>query len=380
MIHVRTTPRTNSLISDGELEELFRLNNFPVHMGTTSNKNMEDDYCADLVFDIDKKTGFIQLRNLVPEDILYSNAHYNNVASNWKEHHEAFAEFIASYNPATILEIGGGTGILSVCYQNIRTAEWTILDAVPNPVKECKAKYIEGIFDEHYRIDKEYEAIVASHTLEHLYNPQECIANISRYMKDGTMFFISIPNLESCYRKHYTNILNFEHTYLAVEPYISYMLENNGLKVTKRQLFRDDHSVFYAVRKQSNCKKYSISGNYYHKYKSLFAQWINFHYDLVKKINYEMVTIKSSKIYLFGAHAYAQFLIAFGLKIDMVEAILDNDERKQGQRLCGTNLKVVSPKVLIGQSVPVVILYAGVHTEEIRNDIVNNINNRVIFI
>jgi len=60
--------------------------------------------------------------------------------------------------------------------------------------------------------------------------------------------------------------------------------------------------------------------------------------------------------------------------------LLDNDPQKHGKRLYGTHLKVASPKVLQDVSSPMVILKAGVYNEEIKRDIMENINDRVIFI
>jgi len=44
---------------------------------------------------------------------------------------------------------------------------------------------------------------------------------------------------------------------------------------------------------------------------------------------------------------------------------LDNDPKKKNRRLYRTNLKIESPEVLSGIDNPIVILRAGVYTEEI---------------
>ena len=84
-------------------------------------------------------------------------------------------------------------------------------------------------------------------------------------------------------------------------------------------------------------------------------------------------------IYLFGAHVFAQYLIEFGLDTSRVIYLLDNDINKQGKRLYGTNMIVKSPKILKGVTKPLVILKAGIYDEEIKKDIVKNINSRTVF-
>ena len=61
-------------------------------------------------------------------------------------------------------------------------------------------------------------------------------------------------------------------------------------------------------------------------------------------------------MFLFGAHVFAQYLIEFGLNIDRIVCLLDNDIKKQGKRLYGTSKIVKSPKILAGLDNPIVIL------------------------
>ena len=85
-------------------------------------------------------------------------------------------------------------------------------------------------------------------------------------------------------------------------------------------------------------------------------------------------------LYLFGAHVFAQHLIVMGLNTEKIVCLLDNDRNKQGRRLYGTKLKVASPRILAEVKDPIVILKAGVYNDEIKKDIVDNINKSTIFL
>ena len=85
-------------------------------------------------------------------------------------------------------------------------------------------------------------------------------------------------------------------------------------------------------------------------------------------------------IYLFGAHIFSQMLIHFGLRIDKVRCILDNDPLKQGKRLYGTSFRVKSPEVLRNEDKPIVVLNAGAYSGEIKDDIVKRINSKTTFL
>jgi hypothetical protein len=77
---------------------------------------------------------------------------------------------------------------------------------------------------------------------------------------------------------------------------------------------------------------------------------------------------------------FAQYLLAMGLNAEKIVCLLDNDTKKQGKRLYGTNLNVLSPRVLSDVDRPIVILKAGVYSEEIKSDILDNINKSTMFL
>ena len=60
--------------------------------------------------------------------------------------------------------------------------------------------------------------------------------------------------------------------------------------------------------------------------------------------------------------------------------LLDNDINKQGKRLYGTNMMVKSPKVLADVKNPIIILKAGVYNDEVKRDILGNINKNAKFL
>jgi len=53
--------------------------------------------------------------------------------------------------------------------------------------------------------------------------------------------------------------------------------------------------------------------------------------------------------------------------------------KKQGRRLYGTSFKVKSPKILKDKGPVNLILKAGIYNEEIKKDILENINDKVVF-
>ena len=110
----------------------------------------------------------------------------------------------------------------------------------------------------------------------------------------------------------------------------------------------------------------------------MFYKFIIFHKNEVDTLN-KNIELSENPIYIFGAHIFTTYLIAFGLNISKVKSILDNSKTKQGKRLYGTNIIVHSPEILRNEKTPILILKAGIYNNEIKNQILSQINSETIF-
>ena len=159
------------------------------------------------------------------------------------------------------------------------------------------------------------------------------------------------------------------------------MLSKYHFRVIKKEYFKEDHSIFYACIRDSKIHSYDLSKNLFEYNKKIFLEYVNYHHQLIDDLNSKIRTLqKDQKLYLFGAHIFSQNLISFGLNINHLDCIIDNDINKQGKRLYGTDLKVFSPKILSKYKDPVVILKAGVYNQEIKKNILENINSNTFFL
>lgn len=367
--------RTKSVITGNDLEIIHKFKNFPVFFGCTDLPK-ENDLVADMFWGIDPKSGAIQLTKLVPLEILYKEQHMDGTGLTWKKYYEDFAKFIQDQNPRNVLEIGGGVGLLA---QNVTKTnpkiKWTVVE--PNPIiKETKQiKVIAGFFDSSIKVEDKIDTIILSQVLEHIYNPREFILNIANFLSINGKVIIAYPQITTWLDKKYTNALNFEHTIL-IDDFVEYLFIEQGFIIKKKEKYKD-HSTFIVAEKRIK-KKLNINiPNKYDEYKCLFLNFISHHEELVRELN---LKIKKSKepIYLFGAHIFATYLFSFGLSMNL-SGILDNSLLKQNRRFYGTNFIVSSPSILKEVGRANVICRAGLHTDEIKKDILENINPNVKF-
>jgi 2-polyprenyl-3-methyl-5-hydroxy-6-metoxy-1,4-benzoquinol methylase len=372
--------RNNDVVlGNNDLEDLYTFKSFPVFMGCTEQHPTED-ILANMSWKISKESGMIQLNPLLPLDVVYSAEHGSGTTGKaWDEHHSSFAEFVYKFKPKSILEIGGLHGILAEKYLKLdNSVDWTMIEPNPTVDPNLPIKVIKGFFNDKFVSEEKFEAVIHSHVLEHVYNPDEFMSHKSSFMNDNDLLIFAIPNMQVMLESNYTNCINFEHTLYLTEPYIEYFLNKYNFELVEKQYFRKDHSIFYCARKTNNILA-NLPGGLYKKNKSTFQKYINTHLDDVNKIN-EIVSKTNLPVYLFGAHVFSQYLIAFGLDTSKIICLLDNDIKKENKRLYGTSLISKSPKILKDIPEAIVILRAGVYNDEVINDILNNINSNITFI
>ena len=372
--------RTHCVISgNNDLEPLYSFPKFPVFMGCLDQPE-SDDLKQNMNWWISRSSGLIQLNPLLPLDVLYPESHgAGAVGALWDKHHKAFAKFLNRISPSAVLEVGGAHGILTKEYQQFGKISWTILEPNPSPVDGCDARFIKGFFDEKFKFDEPVDTVVHSHVFEHIYEPDQFMIHLSGFISAGNHLVFSLPNMQVMLERKYTNCINFEHTIFLTEPYIEFLLAKHGFKLQAKEYFMDDHSIFYAAIRDASIKPHALPLGLYEKNKKLYSDYVSYHDELIQDLNLRMRET-TQPVYLFGAHVFAQYLIAFGLDTSRIVSLLDNDSKKQGKRLYGTNLMVQSPSVLREVKNPIVILKAGVYNQEIKDDILSNINSAVTFL
>lgn len=361
-----------------EMESLYCFRNFPVNMLANNKSILNDDPVYDMNIAISPDTGILQILDLVPETLIYVDTHSNAIGGIWKRQHEVVASLIADHKPHSVLEIGGGTGVLERSYRQIirnEVASWYIIDPAPNPI-DTKAIYIKGFFPQVLPKSLEFDMIVHSHTWEHAFSSRAFISSIANIMAPGKKMIFSVPNLRYLLEHSMTSILNFEHTVYLSDDYIDYLLCEFGFKVESK-IFFENHSVIYSTTKIDEKKQKFGGCNLYNHNKRLFKNYIDEHKRKMLIINSTMNSGK--KYYLFGAHITSQFYVAFGLDISKICGILDNDIYKHGKRVSGLPWIVQSPILLKDLVNPSVILPSGPYSGEIKKQILE-INSNTMFI
>ena len=365
---VEVTPRTQCCICGSHsLAPLRTISDFPVFMGVTDQTHSED-LLANQVWGACQACGLIQLLELLPMEILYSENHnLESVGQTWKDHHQEFAKFIQKSTGRKILEIGGAHGELS---KNLLTLNGDLKYTVVEPTPGTYLKTVNVVRDyieNQLSLVTNQDSIVHSHVLEHLYNPTSFVQQISKSLKIGSKMYMSFPNIEELILTGGANSLNFEHTYFLTPEQLLALVESSGFELVNKSEFRK-HSFFWELEKVGPIVTPNIPDISY-KIDLFNELWDGLEL-FVLKANLELA--KATKpTFVFGAHVFTQALFKLGLNTTLVSGVLDNASHKQKRRLYGSKHQVYSPNVISEYREVRVILRATHYQDEIRNQLLS---------
>lgn len=372
---VKTIKRPSCAITNDNLFELFTFKRFPVKSSCENIQTTKaNDVFSDMKFGC-SMAGIVQLMELIPQHILYDNYHNTgNCGHIWETHHLHFSEFIKTENFHKTLEIGGSNGSLVKHFLvSDSIFEWNILEPSLDKnkiIQDHRIKYINN-FIEKYESTEMFDAVIHSHVLEHIFNPIEYMLKINSMLKSDGVHFISLPNMKYWLEHNFSNTLFFEHTYYIDENVIEYLLNISGFQIVNKVI--NNHSIFIKAIKNNNMSFVDINFAYI---KDIFLNYIKY---ITQDTQIIVDAIANKKIFLFGGHIFTQMLLNLGVDENLVINILDNDMCKQEKRLYGTDLIIKHPNILSNYKEPIVVLRAGIYSEEIKKTILN-INNSTIFI
>ncbi|MEM7070995.1 MAG: methyltransferase domain-containing protein, partial [Pseudomonadota bacterium] len=199
-MHNHTNLRKTSVITGkNNLESLHSVKNIPIYCGVT-DAPQDKDILFDMQWDICKDSGVIQLRQPPAVEVIYADSHSEAVGALWQNHHQQFADFIATHSNNRILEIGGANADVArrAIAKSKKKLQWTIIDPLSKIDEIDGVNVINAFFDSNNSPDlssRAYNAIVHSHTFEHMYDPDHLIKSLSALLKDGDTHIFSIPNL-----------------------------------------------------------------------------------------------------------------------------------------------------------------------------------------
>ena len=112
---------------------------------------------------------------------------------------------LANLPKGKLLDVGCGSGNK---LQLAKQLGWNVagLEIDPNAVTSARNKQLnvtEGSYRDLVNFVNEYDCIICSHVLEHVYNPIEMLKLLNQSLKPGGTLLLSLPNSKSCVRQKF---------------------------------------------------------------------------------------------------------------------------------------------------------------------------------
>tara|TARA_R110001632_G_scaffold144493_1_gene261009 strand:- start:956 stop:1987 length:1032 start_codon:yes stop_codon:yes gene_type:complete len=328
-------------------------------MGISTNPSK--DLMVDQSWSICCKCGCVQLDNLIPIDKLYERGHNPAIGSTWKKHHKTFANFINQHCGSSILELGGGNCVLFEELDKLIDINSYVIYDKSCDSDDHRIVRKNNFYDPNKVDDVGVDTIIHSHTMEHFYNPRNYVESFNRLLNIGGKVIISIPDTKKLVKEK-LNGINFEHSYFLCMEYLEFLMNSFGFELVESKNF-NDYNIFACYEKKvDNIVDVEID-NQYEENKNIMEDYVKYNLEEIEKYNKILKNKKNT--YIFGCHVTTQNLIHFGLDLDTVFGILDNDPSKQNKFLYGTGIMTFCPEVIKEQTDVCVLVRMGIYTEEI---------------
>jgi hypothetical protein len=353
--------RHSCAVCSGSLEVLYTIHDVPITCSPASMP-IETDVVRDATTSVCTQCGCVQLKTLIDPAILYGTSHNETAETpTWKEHHKQFSQFVMRQRVDRLLEIGGSSGSL---YDHIgKDVDYTCLDMCDRP--DAPFKFVQGNC-ETYDFSST-DCICMSHVFEHLYNPRVFVENISPHVKK---VILSIPNMNHLLTIQSPSIVFNEHTYFVDKTTMEWLFGQSQYVLRDFEEYKS-HSLFMVFEKSEGAVNPPLLN------RTHISQTMKAIFDSMTR-RFSHIDMPDSAFIAPAGHMGQ--LVYSKIKPTTLSGFLDNDRAKQGRRVYGTPFYAQSFSALKGLQSPVVYLYAGVYSDEIRDQVISINSSSQVFI
>jgi predicted SAM-dependent methyltransferase len=364
--------RTFCEICDSKkLKTIFTIPNMPVRIGTSElNQDYKYFNLSYAQCDICNNIQILNLPN--PYDVYEENHNKTVVGKTWKNHNQAFANFVSNEvsENCNIFEIGDPSAkIASIIIENENILSWDILEPKAEKINIAKVNLIDGFFDKNFQADKRYDLIVMSHVFEHLTNYSELISKMYQITKELGKVIISVPNMQDILDKKSMPPLHmtFEHTIFINKTNIIELFKKFNFTLKNFETY-SDHSDFYVFQK-NNVTNYCFDNLMPKDLSDKIIGIVNLKKSRIENFYKEYNKNIYDATFIYGSHVHSQMYLNLGLDENIISGVLDNDIAKHNKFLYGTSLKVYPVSYLNNFQNPLILCDMGAYELEIKKQI-----------
>lgn len=279
---------------------------------------------------------------------------------------QTFKEYVSPHG--SVLDIGCATGGMLCALKEEGFCDLTGLDMSEACVEHVRSMGIAcqkgGIFTKDLNFNKKFDLIVMTQVLEHIYDVRAAMNNVRSMLKDGGMLYMDVPDAGR-YHSHYIkpfyyfdmeHINHFDRQALInvgaaagfqnmmaweKETYVGWHHTYPVAGVLHQKIQDNEKEACLVKCQNSSVKQYiAIAQSAFDRHEEAISGWIE----------------QEKPIIVWGGGAFSLSYLKKGLEKCRIEAIVDNDIKKQG--LIIGSIKVKAPDIIYGSSALIVVVAA----------------------
>jgi len=169
------------------------------------------------------------------------------------ERAEFMRPFMARRSGATLLDIGGSTGVVAHHFVREFGLTGTLIDPAPLEVEQARQLGLEtitGLVEEHDFGRRRFDAVIVCQTVDHLLDVAGTLARVRQILANDGVLFIDIVDFRAAYLRNWSveDAVKIDHPYYLTEPTMTAYLRSSGFQVLRSDYAADHLHVSYACR------------------------------------------------------------------------------------------------------------------------------------
>jgi 2-polyprenyl-3-methyl-5-hydroxy-6-metoxy-1,4-benzoquinol methylase len=174
-----------------------------------------------------------------------------------REYSVAMARLLEPYlknkNGASLLDVGGSTGIVSAYLMQQFGLRTTLIDPAPAEIDEAKALGIETVtaFVEEWNPEgRKFDVVAMFQTIDHLLDVGATLRKLRNVIADGGLFVVDIVDFRAAYLRNWSVEMatKIDHPYSLTQETTEAYLARCGFEVLRKNYAADHLHITYVCR------------------------------------------------------------------------------------------------------------------------------------
>jgi SAM-dependent methyltransferase len=189
-----------------------------------------------------------------------------------RERGDLLAPYLDGKGFATMLDIGGSTGVVAHAFCERFGLKGTVIDPSPLEIDEARRLGLDtvtGLVEEWHAGGQSFDVVVMAQTVDHLLDIARTLAAVRGIIRPGGVFFVDIVDFRAAYLRNGSveDAMKIDHPYYLTDFTMEAFLSRAGFDVVRADYAADHLHISYV------CRPGSADGSAFPPPESVSALW-----------------------------------------------------------------------------------------------------------